>query len=139
MEFFWLICGAQEQVTRSAFHNSLVHSTIKSLIFLFILHFSYMFHADSMHITQAALCAGVLSFLQAVAARPVVEGSTPETLQTATGQTNAPITGTGSGAVQTMAEVIANGNGTEVQTLSNITATGTNWSLRYLGSSSPRL
>lgn len=82
-----------------------------------------------MHITQAALYAGVFSVLQAVAARPVVEGSTPETSQTATGQTTTPITGTGSGAVQTMGEVVANGNGTEVQTLSNTTATsssGTN-------------
>ena len=142
MEFFWLICGAQEQVTRSAFHNSLVHSTIKSLISS-IHPFCSTFHmSDSMHITQVALCAGVLSFLQAVAARPVVEGSIPETSTTATGQTTAPITGTGSGAVQTMGEVIANGNGTEVQTLSNTTQTvspGTNWSLLYLGSSLPRL
>ena len=77
-----------------------------------------------MHITQVALCAGVLSFLQAVAARPVVEGSTLESSQIKTGRTTTPITGTGSGAVNTIdGEVITHVNGTEIQTFPNATAT----------------
>ena len=96
-----------------------------------------------MHFSQIALWAGVLSLLQATTARPAVPKASTEA---GTGLSSTAVTGSGSGAVNILdGEVIARGNGTEIQTFPNTsttssgTSSGTNWSLRYLGSSLPRL
>ena len=119
MEFFWLICGAQEQVTRSAFCTPLVHSTIKLLIPLPILSsFTFYMSADSMHFSQTGLWAGVLSLLQATTARPVADALP----QSSTVETNTANVNTLDG------EVVSNGNGTRIQTFPNTTTgrSGTN-------------
>ena len=86
-----------------------------------------------MHSSQIALCAAVLLFLQAVAARPAVNG--PEI---STG-----VTAAGARDIDTIdGEVVSDGNGTEIQSFPNTTSStssGTNWSLRYWESSLPRL
>lgn len=95
-----------------------------------------MFHvsAESMHFSQIALWAGLLSLLQATTARPLVgrlpqKSSSSETEQTTNGLS-------GTEAINTMnGDVVSTGNGTEIQTFANSSApsSGATWSLRYLG------
>ena len=90
-----------------------------------------------MHFSQITICAGVLSFLQAVTARPVVDGIISESAP--------PGAAPSTTEVNTVdGEVVSTANGTEIQTFPNTTTgssgtSGTTWSFRYLGSSLPVL
>ena len=89
-----------------------------------------------MHCSQITLCAGVLSFLQAVAARPVVDGINSESAPPGASPSTTEVTGTESGSVNTSDGDISTANGTEIQTFPNTTTgssdtSGTTWSFRY--------
>ena len=85
-----------------------------------------------MHFSQVVLCATVLSFLQAVAARPVVEGISSESSPPGSTPSTTEVSGT-----ESYTEVgISSANGTETQTLPSTTTgssatSGTNWSFHY--------
>ena len=85
-----------------------------------------------MYFSQVVLCATVLSFLQAVAARPVIEGTNSESSLPGSTPSNIEVSGTEAYT----RDGISSANGTETQTFSSATASssatsGTNWSFHY--------